>query len=161
MDRVLAGLMSLRRAVVLDASGASAKAAGDALRQADAERRRTMKEAARATARGSGEALDVRALPDGGAAVKIGGGRPFKVPALLAQILTVLASAPPCADGFPSWLSVEEVAVRVGRKSGRTPTRHAITQGVYRLRHLMAGIEANPHLIQGDRVRGLRFLLKK
>jgi hypothetical protein len=160
-EAVLEELLAVRRVIVINENGASVRVTEDALRRARALRRQQSRAAAIVTAQGDGASVELRLRPEGGAHVRIADGRWFKVPALLAHLLSALTSAPACRDGFPTWQSIDEVSRRIGQKAGRAPTHHAIRQGVFRLRNLMREAGANPHLVQGHKMKGLRVLTNR
>jgi hypothetical protein len=161
LEAVRLDLAELRRVLVADAGERTVGIAVRALRDARMIRTRRVREAAaREAAAAEGARLEMQPLPKGGAMVKVGDSRWIKLPARPAHILTVLASSDACADRYPSWLPMDEVADRIGRKTGRSPTRRAIVQAVFRLRTMLGAAGVNPYLLQGDRKRGLRFLLR-
>jgi len=107
--------------------------------------------------------LEIRPRSDGQSDVRIDAGKSFTLPPLLADLLAVLAThGVPADDRLIGWKTIDEVAILLGKKSGKVFTKHAITQGLYRLRkEIFNRGGANPYLIQTNRRRGVRFLLKQ
>lgn len=115
------------------------------------------------TAEAGVAALSVEWSSDGAAEVRLDGGKAFRLPAGLAELLEVLAlDSGRGADGLVGWKSLDEVAILVGKRRGRPVRRHAVTQLVYRLRReLFARGAVNPYLVQSSRRRGVRFALRR
>lgn len=145
------------RAIEQDASGRIDTAVELALaRAAEAKRR----EALRAATTGA-RTLEMRPAPKGAAVVRIDGGEPFHLSRGDARLLKLLAQAPVERDGFPGWLSYEDIMDRVQQKTGTSPTRHAIVEAVHRVRKALKAADNNEFLVQVDRRRGrMRFLLR-
>lgn len=125
-------------------------------RAANAKRRSTL----RAATTGA-QTLEMRPAPKGAAVVRIDGGESFRLSRGDARLLKMLAQAPVERDGFPGWLSYEDIMDRVLQKTGTSPTRRAIVEAVYRVRKALKAADTNEFLVQVDRRRGrLRFLLR-
>jgi hypothetical protein len=107
--------------------------------------------------------LEIKPRSDGSSEVRIDAGRIFTLPPALGDLLSVLSLAGAASDdGLVGWKTIDEVAVLLGKKSGRRFSRHAVTQGIYRLRkELFNRGGANPYLIQTNRRRGVRFALRQ
>lgn len=162
-DEIAFEIVALQRAVRADATGRLSKIAGEALQLArDARRRRRRQEAIRNAAVCGARKVDIRMMARGGAAVRFDDGKAIDLPRTVASLLRVLVyAAVPGADGFPEWQSFETVSAELGKKTGRKPSHHAVTQIVYRLRQMLADGGVNPFLVQVNRRRGLRLLVRK
>ena len=128
------------------------------LRSAQARQRDTL----RAAATGA-RTLEMRAVRGGAAMVRIDEGKWFRLTRADARLLRVLTqSGTAGADGFPAWQGYEQVTEQIGLKSGTPPTRHALTESVYRIRRALKAADLNQYLLQVDRQLGrLRFLLRQ
>ncbi|MDX6614342.1 MAG: hypothetical protein QOD75_3528 [Blastocatellia bacterium] len=106
--------------------------------------------------------VESRPRSDGLTDVRIDAGKSFTLPPMLADLLSVLClHSVPSDDRLVGWKTIDEVAILLGKRSGRLFTRHAVTQSIYRLRReIFKRGGANPYLIQTNRRRGVRFALK-
>jgi hypothetical protein len=105
--------------------------------------------------------LETRARPGGAVMVRIDEGKWFRLSRSDARILHLLTSAPAADDGLPSWQSYDDLRDRIAQKTGSRPTKHAITESIYRIRRALKSVDLNPHLLQVDaKVGRLRFLLR-
>lgn len=107
--------------------------------------------------------LETKLRADGDFEVRIDGGKRFTLPPLLADVLRILAiDNGPSNDELVGWKTLDEVAILLGKETGRPVKKHAVTQNVYRLRKAMfAQGGANPYLIQTSRQRGVRFAQRR
>lgn len=107
--------------------------------------------------------LEIQTRSDGLSDVRIDAGKSFTLPPMLADLLSVLClPSVPSNDRLVGWKTIDEVAILLGKRSGRLFTRHAVTQSIYRLRkEIFNRGGANPYLIQTNRRRGVRFALKR
>jgi len=162
-DAIAFEIVALKRALEADASGGLTMIAGEALGRARDARRLSMRaEALRNAATGGARKLEIRMRARGEALVRVDEGKWFELPRTVASLLWVLAyGAPRDAGGFSEWQTFDAVVEQLARKTGRKSSRHAVTQIVYRLRGLMARSGANPYLVQVNRQRGLRLLIRK
>jgi hypothetical protein len=80
-------------------------------------------------------------LPDLSARVTIGDSE-FKVPPALAEILAVLGDSPREEDGFPQWLSLQQISDTL------TVEPHALRQRITRLRTLLFRAGSNPYFFE-------------
>jgi len=107
--------------------------------------------------------LVIKRHADGSARVSVDGGKAFSLPPALGDLLAVLAvDSGLTADQLIGWKTLDEVTILLSRKTGRTLSRHAVSQTVYRLRKAVferGGV--NPYLIQTSRRHGLRFALQQ
>jgi hypothetical protein len=119
--------------------------------------------ALRRTAEAGVSSLAVAWCADGAAEVRLDGGKAFRLPAGLAELLEILAlDSGRRADGLVGWKTLDEVAILVGKRRGQPVRRHAVTQLVYRLRReLFARGAVNPYLVQSSRRHGVRFALRR
>ncbi len=156
-------LASIERALAADATGRLAAVASDALRLAARTQRERARDASlRAIAEGGVRRLDIRPRTTGGANVRADDSKWFELPGVLANLLLVLISVVGSgADGFPVWQTVEKVIDQIERKIGKKPSRRSVTQAVYRLRAVLTANGLSPYLLQVDRRRGLRFLVRR
>lgn len=111
--------------------------------------------------------LDVSRAADGSASVRIDEGKPFTLPAKLADLLEVLSAGSDPATGFPPWRPPLEVAKLLGEKRCAPPARAAgpprvktIYELVRRLRTELAGHGVNPYFVQTRRGYGIRLALR-
>ena len=145
----------LRRVLADHANGRLDVAAELALRRAADARRRAER---RAAATGASR-LEIRASRSGRAAVRIDGSDWIRVTRGDARLLHVLAKAPADPDGFPRGQTYDEVRDAIAEKTGARPTRHALTESVYRIRRALRAADVNEFLLQVDRRSGrMRFL---
>jgi hypothetical protein len=107
--------------------------------------------------------LEIKSRSDGLCDVRIDAGRQFKLPPVLADLLSILSlDGGQSDDGLVGWKTLDEVAILLGKRSGKRFSRHTVTQSVYRLRReLFKRGGANPYLVQTNRRRGIRFALKQ
>ena len=107
--------------------------------------------------------LEIRVRADGLSDVRVDAGKQFSLPPMLADLLSTLAMEGGYSnDGLVAWKTVDEVAILLAKRTNRRISRHAVTQGIYRLRReLFHRGGANPYLIQTNRSRGVRFALKQ
>ena len=107
--------------------------------------------------------LEIKARPDGMADVRIDGGKQFRLPPTLADLMNALSVDNGVSDDdFVGWKTLGEVAEYLAGRSGRPVTKRAITQNVYRLRkELFDRGGVNPYLVQTNRRRGVRFALRR
>jgi hypothetical protein len=107
--------------------------------------------------------LEIRPRSDGLSDVRIDAGKMFSLPPMLADLLSVLSiNGVPSDDRLVGWKTIDEVAILLGKRSGGHFTKHAVTQGIYRLRkEIFNRGGANPYLIQTNRRRGVRLALKQ
>lgn len=146
----------LRRVLADHANGRLDVAAELALRRAADARRRAER---RAAATGASR-LEIRASRSGRAVVRIDGSDWIRVTRGDARLLHVLAKAPADADGFPRWQTYDDVRDAVAEKTGSRPTRHALTESVYRIRRALRAADVNEFLLRVDRRSGLRVLVR-
>jgi hypothetical protein len=126
------------------------------LRKAQARRRAELRSADAGAAK-----MEMRLNRAGAALVRIDEGQWFRLSRADARLLHVLARAAAAEDAFPAWLTYDELAEKLGRKTGVAPTRRAVVESVYRLRRALESADLNPYLLKVDRKAGrLRFLLK-
>jgi hypothetical protein len=131
-----------------------------------ADRRRThadAKQLLRYTVSTGAFAVALTPRHDGSAVVRIDEGKPFILPPMLADLLSILCmDVGPSGDSFVEWKSLDHVAILLAKKTGKDVTKHALTQLVWRLRQVLfqqGGL--NPFLLQSHRRKGLRFALKR
>lgn len=115
------------------------------------------------TAEAGAATLAVSRRTDDSLEVRVDGGKAFRLPPVLGDLLEILAfDGEPAADGLAGWQSLDEVALRLGKRSGHDVRRHTATQHVYRLRReLFARGGVNPFLVQTSRRLGVRFALRR
>ena len=161
-DSMAFEIAALKRALTADASGRLTRIAGDAVDRARDARRLAGREAAlRAAAADGARGVEFRLGARGGAEARVGDSKWFELPQLPATLLGALAyGTARGGDGFPEWQSFDTVGEHLARKTGKTLSRRALTQIVYRLRLLMADNGANPRLLQVSRRQGLRLLIR-
>ena len=161
-DSMAFEIAALKRALTDDASGRLARTAGEARDRARDARRLAAHEAAlRAAAAEGARGVEFRSGSRGAAEARVGDSKWFELPQLPASLLGALAyGTARGSDGFPEWQSFDTVGEHLARKTGKTLSRRALTQIVYRLRGLMADNGANPRLLQVSRRQGLRLLLR-
>ena len=162
-DEVAFEILALQRSVRADATGRLATIADDALRLAQEARRRRRRVLAIRNAAACGvRTVEIRAIARGGSAVRFDGGKSVELPRTVANLLRVLVyAAAPGTDGFLEWQSFDTVRAHLGKKTGAKPSHHAVTQVVYRLRQLLTDGGVNPYLLQVNRRRGLRLLVRR
>lgn len=138
------------------AGGVDARAGARASKAAGRENLRRLAE-------GGVAYVEIRPRADGLSDVRVDGGKQFTLPPTLADLLHVLAtSGGTSEDDLVGWKTTDEVAILLGKLSGRRFTRHGVAQNVHRLRReLLERGGANPFLIQTNRRRGLRFALRR
>ena len=156
-DEITTELGLLRRVLADDANGHLDVAAELALRRAADARRRAER---RAAASGASR-LEIRVSRSGRAVVRIDGSEWIRMTRGDARLLHMLAKAPGNhADGFPRWQTYDEVRDAIAAKAGSRPTRHALTESVYRIRRALRAADVNEFLLQVDRRCGLRVLVR-
>lgn len=106
--------------------------------------------------------LEIKPRTDGLCDVRIDAGKQFKLPPSLSDLLSILSlDGGASDDGLIGWKTLDEVAILLGKRSGRRFNRHTVTQSIYRLRkELFNRGGVNPFLVQTNRQRGVRFALK-
>jgi hypothetical protein len=107
--------------------------------------------------------VEIRARADGTAEVRVDGGPSFALAPVLGDLLAVLSlDGGRAPDGLVAWKTLDEVAILLGKKTGRPVRRHTATQHIYRLRReLFARGGVNPFLVQTHRRLGARFALRR
>lgn len=107
--------------------------------------------------------LEIKPRSDGLCDVRLDAGKQFKLPPALADLLAILSlEGGASGDGLVGWKTLDEVAILLGKRSGKRLSRHTVTQSIYRLRReLFNRGGANPYLVQTNRRRGVRFALKQ
>lgn len=107
--------------------------------------------------------LEIHPRPDGTADVRVDGGKQFNLPPNLADLMTALSIDNGAGDdGFVGWKTSKEIAEYLAKQSGKSVSKRAITQIVYRLRkELFDRGGVNPYLVQTNRRRGFRFALRR
>jgi hypothetical protein len=102
---------------------------------------------------------------DGSATVLIDDTAAFGLPRKLATLLDVLASAVEVDDDqFPEFVTYPTLRGTLGirqSKTGSTSANHAVAQLVHRLRQAFEKAGLNPLLIDSDRKRGVRLLMRR
>jgi hypothetical protein len=151
-------LAIVRRTLAADGSGRFSAAVECGLLRAAQLRQQ---DALRAAATGA-RTIETRPLSNGAALVRIDESEWFKLSRADARLLHVLTHVGGWeADGFPSWLTYEQVGEELGRKAGVRPTHRALVESVYRVRRALKAVDLNPYLLSVDRGAGrLRFLLR-
>lgn len=98
---------------------------------------------------------------DGSCDVSVNSRRAFRLPPLLATLLTVLASQRGQAqDGLTDWQTKSEVAVALSKRTGRLVSASNVTKSVHMLRKAFRDAGENWLLVQTHRERGVRFALR-
>lgn len=140
-------------------AGGGKKAAAPAAGRADGDTRRLLRRSAEAGVC----KLEIRARADGSAEVRVEGGPAFALAPVLGDLLAVLSlDGGQASDGLVGWKTLDEVAILLGKKTGRPVRRHTATQHIYRLRReLFARGGVNPFLVQTHRRLGARFALRR
>ena len=154
---------AVRRAARAEDTGRLTAIAAATARHEVQEHRRQAKEASmRALAKGGVRELHLRPHASGAADVRINDSDWFRLAKREAILLVVVAyTAGVAEDRFPSWMPLSRVAFHIGQKVGKEPGPHAIRQAVHILRKQLFEHGLNPYLLQTDRTRGLRFLLRR
>lgn len=155
---LLGELVIIRKTIAADVTGRlEAAVEVSLLRAADARRRAELRAAGVGAWR-----MEMRFNRRGAALVRIDEGEPFQVSRCDAKVLRALTPQSLVdADGFPPWVTYEQLAEELGRKTGIVPTRHALIESVYRIRRALKRVHHNPYLLKVDRKSGrLRFLLR-
>jgi DNA-binding winged helix-turn-helix (wHTH) protein len=120
-----------------------------------------VKHALRQTAPGA-FSVELHSRADGSVVVCIDDGKEFTLPATLADLLAILCEdSARSPDEFIGWKSIDDVVNLLKEKTGRRPTKRAVTQSVYRLRQELLKVGVNPYLVQTNRRSGLRFALRR
>jgi hypothetical protein len=150
-------LSVFRRVLADDASGRLNVALEYALlRAAEADRR----EARRMAASGAWK-IETKTQRNGAVLVRIDEGEWFRLSRGDARLLGILRNALAAEDGFPGWLTYDEVGEKIFQKVGTRPTRRALIESVYRIRKALKGADLNEYLLQVDRKGGrVRFLFR-
>ncbi len=118
-------------------------------------------EALRRAAAAGVRSLLIRPLPGGAKEFKIDNGKPFALPPVLAELLTILAGdAGPGEDGLVTWKTPKEVANALGQKAGRSYTRAAVNRKLWCLKQALSRRGVNPYLVQTHRRLGRRFAVR-
>jgi hypothetical protein len=105
--------------------------------------------------------LETRAGTNGAVMVRIDDGQWFRLSRADARILALLIRQPLAADGFPGWMSYDELGEQIAQKTGSLPTRRAVIESVYRVRKALKEVDLNQYLLRVDPKPGrLRFLLR-
>ena len=154
---LVAELTVIRRALAADASGRlNAAVEYAALRAAD-ERRREERQAADVGA----WKLETRAGRAGAMFVRIDEGKWFRLARGDARLLGILANAPQAGDGFPDWVTYDDIGSAIADKTGTRPTRRALVESVYRIRKGLKSADLNEYLVRVDPLgRRVRLLLR-
>lgn len=151
-----AELRELRRLLRDDTTGRLAAAINAAMLKAASERRRATRRAASRGAR----TIEWHPARGGAQMARVDGSAWFRLTRKDAALLRLLTEGRPlAADGFPEWLTYEELSTALGQKTGTAPTRRAIVESVYRIRKELRSVDVNEYLVEVDRVKGrVRFL---
>jgi hypothetical protein len=105
--------------------------------------------------------LEVTPHADGSLDVRISGRRAFRLPSLLASLLSILAAPGPCAeDGLLGWRTKIEVAAALAKRTDHAVTPRDVTKIVHRLRKAFHEAGENWFLVQTHRQLGVRFALR-
>jgi hypothetical protein len=105
--------------------------------------------------------LEARPGKKGSVTVRIDAGEWFRLSRGDARILALLTRVPLASDGFPGWISYDELGEQIAQKTGSPPTRRAVIQAVHRIRKALKDADLNHYLVRVDAKAGrLRFLLR-
>jgi hypothetical protein len=158
-DAIAQDLVELERDLREGSFGNPGDGATKARRHRSVETGRVLRIAAEAGV----TSLKMSKRADGSVRVRIDGSQEFELPPALADLLWVLAQdSGRSEDGLIGWKTPDEAAILLAKKQGRTSSKHALTQNIYRLRTALAdrgGV--NPFLVQTHRRLGVRFALRR
>jgi hypothetical protein len=106
-------------------------------------------------------AIDLKRRADDWIVVRFDQSNEIALPPILGDLPSVLSDdARVSDDELVAWKTLDEVAKDLQRASGRSFSRHAVTQQIYRLRReLFTRGGVSPKLIQTNRRRGVRLAL--
>jgi len=107
-------------------------------------------------------AVRIETPPTGAASAQIDGRAPVPLTSLMADLLAIL-SADNCAsnDHLVGWKSFSDISCSMTKRTGKTFTRHAISQLICRLKERLREYEENKFLIQQNPRFGYRFALRR
>jgi hypothetical protein len=105
--------------------------------------------------------LDARPASNGAVMFRIDEGQWFRLSRGDARILALLVRKPLSPDGFPGWMSYDELRDQIAAKKGTRPTKRAVIESVFRIRKALKDADHNQYLLRVDAKGGrLRFLLR-
>ena len=105
--------------------------------------------------------IDVRPGKRGGTLVRIDEGSWFPLTKVDGRLLGILMRATRGVDGFPGWLTYDEIGALVAQKAGAAPTHRAIVEAVYRIRRAFKSVDVNKYAISVDQKGGrVRLLMR-
>ncbi len=139
-------LTVIRRVLAEDASGRLNTAVECAALKASEERRRAALKAASVGA----WKLETRPGRSGAMIVRFDEGKWFRLTRVDARLLMLLAKSPAASDGFPSGLTYDEIGAAIAVKAGKSPTRRALIESVFRIRKALKSADLNPYLVHVD-----------
>lgn len=105
--------------------------------------------------------LEINHHNDGSATVRIGCGKWFALPPMLADLLEILADSggTPAAGHVVPWKAPDAVQSILASTAGRDVSQHAVAQLLSRLRKRLHAAGVNPWLVQRNRDNAMRFAL--
>jgi hypothetical protein len=107
-------------------------------------------------------AVRIETQSEGSVSARIDGRVPFPLTPLLADLLAVLiAENYSSNDHLVAWKSVADISGSMAKRTGKTFTRHAISQLICRLKERLRESGENKFLIQQNSRFGYRFALRR
>jgi hypothetical protein len=150
-------LAVVQRVLRADATGSLAAAIEIAAAHA---RETQLKEQLRTSVVGA-SSLDSRPSSKGAVMVRIDEGQWFRLARGDARILALLVRQPVAEDGFPGWMSYDELRDQIAQIKGSRPTKRAVIESVFRIRRALKDADLNQYILRVDAKGGrLRFLLR-
>jgi hypothetical protein len=107
-------------------------------------------------------AVRIETPPTGAASAQIDGRAPVPLTPLMADLLAIL-SADNCSsnDHLVGWKSFSDISCSMTKRTGKTFTRHAVSQLICRLKERLREFGENKFLIQQNPRFGYRFALRR
>lgn len=97
---------------------------------------------------------------DGRGHFQIDDGKPFVLPPLLSQLLSILSrDTGPNSDSLVGWKTHKEIAEELSKKTRRQFSKHTVIQNIYRLRDQLFLRGVPRSMIQTNPDLGVRFAL--
>jgi hypothetical protein len=113
------------------------------------------------------ESVKMTKLSNHKSLVSIDGGEPFELSDTLTHLLTHLCQDQPSEDALVGWKTLEQIALKLEKQTGRHFSRQSVNNNLYRLRLRLRAAGVNWYLVQTRQPdgtgtgHGARFALKR